>query len=62
MEEFERYSVAGYIDVASVAPATADFYSPDRVMDLTVVETLYSESSVVLEWTAVGDDYNIGNG
>lgn len=59
---FERYSPADFIDVKSVAPQGADLYPPARVIDLEVVEVSYERAEAVLEWTAVGDDYDIGNG
>ena len=60
--EFERFSLAGFIDVQSVAPPGSDLHAPSRVIDLKVVEVSHDQGYVRLEWTAVGDDYDVGNG
>ncbi|XP_077985824.1 calcium-activated chloride channel regulator 1-like [Glandiceps talaboti] len=37
-----------------------DVFPPSRVQDLRVVETFHENSTIVLTWTAVGDDYDRG--
>ncbi|KAF6020746.1 hypothetical protein EB796_020902 [Bugula neritina] len=59
-DEFQRFSLAGLIDVKSVAPPNKDFHAPSRILDLEVTEASYDGSRVTLEWTAVGDDLDSG--
>ena len=59
---FQRYSLAGFIDVQSIAPEYVDFVSPSRIVDLKVIEASYEQSRITQEWTAVGDDQDEGNG
>ena len=61
-DQFQRFALAGYIDVKSVAPPGRDIYPPSRILDLKVTKALYEDSSITLEWTAVGDDLDEGNG
>ena len=61
-DPFQRYSLVGYMDVKSVAPPNADFFPPSKVIDLKVTEASYDSSRITLEWTAVGDDFDEGNG
>ena len=45
-----------------MAPQGSDLHAPSRVVDLKVVEVSHNHGYMRLEWTAVGDDYNVGNG
>jgi len=59
-DEFQRFSLAGFIDVQSIAPPNVDRYAPSRVQDLNVTGASYADGTVTLEWTAVGDDLDVG--
>ena len=61
-DAFQRFSLAGFVDVQSVAPPYTDFLPPSRIIDLEVTEASYDSSRIALEWTAVGDDLDKGNG
>ena len=61
-DKFQRYSLAGYIDVQSVAPEERDMYPPARILDLKVTRTSRENQTITLEWTAVGDDLDKGKG
>lgn len=62
VQGLQRNSLAGFIDVKTIAPPDADRFPPARVIDLTIVETIYSNRSTTLTWTAVGDDIDEGRG
>ncbi|XP_067949142.1 calcium-activated chloride channel regulator 3A-1-like isoform X2 [Watersipora subatra] len=59
-EQFQRFSLAGFINVTHIAPAGQDRLPPSRIFDLIVAETSYDNQTVTLEWTAVGDDLDEG--
>lgn len=61
-DDFQRYSLAGFIEVKSIAPIDTDRFPPSRVTDLEVTGASYDDSSVTLEWTAVGDNLDKGTG
>lgn len=60
--EFLRFSLAGFIDVKSIAPKNQDLLAPSKIVDLQATEISYEYSSIILEWTAVGDDFDHGQG
>ncbi|XP_033120354.1 calcium-activated chloride channel regulator 1-like isoform X2 [Anneissia japonica] len=57
---FVRITSGGVIQVENYVDNPKDNLAPSRILDLSVVKTSYSEQSVVLQWTAVGDDFNKG--
>ncbi|XP_072168409.1 calcium-activated chloride channel regulator 1-like [Diadema setosum] len=62
---FERASSAGSTRVSSVPPdftVGQDLFPPNRVQDLRVVRTSVETLSLVLLWTAPGDDLDFGIG
>jgi len=59
--DFERSSIAGFIDVKSVANVSTDSLPPARINDLRLTPIM-ENSTMILEWTAVGDDYDSGTG
>lgn len=61
-DKFQRYSLVGYIDVKSVIPEHKDMYPPERIIDLEITSTSFTNRSVTLEWTSVGDDLDVGKG
>lgn len=62
---FTRSSSAGSTNVPSLPQGFTpgqDLFPPNRVQDLRVKVTSLNESSVVLTWTAPGDDLDTGTG
>ncbi|XP_033120351.1 calcium-activated chloride channel regulator 1-like [Anneissia japonica] len=60
MGMFVRITSGGVIQVKKYVDDPKDNLAPSRIVDLSIVKTSYSEQSVVLQWTAVGDDFNKG--
>ena len=61
VEEFQRIGVAGFIDVEEINNGLADLLPPARISDLGITVNA-TTSSITLTWTAVGSDYNVGQG
>lgn len=57
---FERFGVAGFMDVQSVADALNDLLPPSRISDLSLIHI--GNDTLILEWTAVGDNFDHGTG
>ncbi|XP_078697506.1 calcium-activated chloride channel regulator 4-like [Branchiostoma floridae x Branchiostoma belcheri] len=60
VESFERQSAAGVFQLLDYKPE--DGFPPSRITDLEVVKVSYSDRTVLLRWTAPGDDYDQGRG
>nr|XP_054752473.1 calcium-activated chloride channel regulator 1-like [Lytechinus pictus] len=61
-EPFVRTGSGGVFEVENFVAPIGDELAPSRINDLGVLATSYDESSVTLQWTAVGDDYDQGTG
>nr|XP_006811740.1 PREDICTED: calcium-activated chloride channel regulator 1-like [Saccoglossus kowalevskii] len=62
---FSRVASGGAFDVQDSPQNEGDIldvHPPSRIHDLKVQETSYENSSIVLTWTAVGDDRDQGKG
>ncbi|XP_071510784.1 calcium-activated chloride channel regulator 1-like [Diadema antillarum] len=59
-EAFVRTSSGGVFEVENYAEPVGDTLAPSRITDLAVASASYESSSVTLQWTAVGDDYDQG--
>ncbi|XP_041457892.1 calcium-activated chloride channel regulator 1-like isoform X1 [Lytechinus variegatus] len=59
-EPFVRTGSGGVFEVENFVAPIGDELAPSRINDLGVLATSYDESSVTLQWTAVGDDYDQG--
>ncbi|XP_077985931.1 calcium-activated chloride channel regulator 4A-like [Glandiceps talaboti] len=60
---FDRSTLGGVLQVdeqVQYSPAYQDLFAPDKIKDLKVHGTSYSNSTVTLTWTAVGDDFDRG--
>ncbi|XP_071961369.1 calcium-activated chloride channel regulator 4-like [Antedon mediterranea] len=57
---FVRTASGGVIEVEGYSKQNQDKLSPSRILDLRVLQTSYAEQSVILQWTAVGDDFDKG--
>ncbi|XP_033120352.1 calcium-activated chloride channel regulator 1-like [Anneissia japonica] len=57
---FVRTTSGGAFQVENYVNDPTDNLAPSRILDLSVLKTSYSEQSVALQWTAVGDDFNKG--
>ena len=64
VERFMRASPEVNIQVVGdVAALTAnDSFPPARINDVQVLESDPSSMTVKLQWTAMGDNYDVGNG
>lgn len=51
-----------YFKVEQALPRNTDVYPPNRVTDLRVVAMQIDEMILTIEWTAPGDDLDIGKG
>lgn len=62
MDEFQRFSQSGIIDVKTVAPKGVDLYPPAKIQDLKAEQADFNSGLVTLTWTAVGDELDSGVG
>ncbi|XP_013401095.2 calcium-activated chloride channel regulator 1-like, partial [Lingula anatina] len=63
LEKFNRVALSGFFKVTGVPNLTnpsTDIFPPSRIRDLRVVEASHAKSVIILEFTAVGDDYQSG--
>ncbi|XP_033122891.1 calcium-activated chloride channel regulator 2-like [Anneissia japonica] len=60
VDMFERSASGGAVQVANYIGVTKDRMRPSRIVDLTVTKVSYQNQSVILQWTAVGDDLDKG--
>ncbi|XP_035692460.1 calcium-activated chloride channel regulator 1-like [Branchiostoma floridae] len=62
LEQFQRMTTGGVFEVQGVPSGgvNTDMLPPSRVDDLKVMEVSYASSSVMLSWTALGDDFDQG--
>ena len=63
--KFSRGTSAGYLIVSSVPPSFVpgqDLFPPNRIQDLQVRSTSVQNLTIVLTWTAPGDDLDSGTG
>ncbi|XP_078615888.1 calcium-activated chloride channel regulator 4A-like isoform X2 [Branchiostoma floridae x Branchiostoma japonicum] len=58
VESFERQSAAGVFQLLDYK--SEDGFPPSRITDLEVVKVSYTDRTVLLRWTAPGDDYDQG--
>lgn len=62
-EDFQRQSLAGFFQVKKVnTNPNSDVFPPSRILDLTIKNSSYEQRTITLEWTAVGDDLDQGQG
>ncbi|XP_071485117.1 calcium-activated chloride channel regulator 1-like [Diadema antillarum] len=57
---FMRTASGGMFEVANYQPNAPDSIAPSRIHDLTYTSISYSNTTISLTWTAVGDDLDQG--
>ncbi|XP_070558064.1 calcium-activated chloride channel regulator 1-like [Ptychodera flava] len=57
--QFNREVSGGVIQVP-VTIGTNDVFPPSRITDLRVTQTSYEDKTITLQWTAPGEDFDVG--
>ncbi|XP_070557791.1 calcium-activated chloride channel regulator 1-like isoform X2 [Ptychodera flava] len=59
--QFHR-EMSGGVTQVPFTNGTTDVFPPSRITDLRVTQTSYEDRTITLQWTAPGDDFDVGTG
>lgn len=60
--KIERRTYGGTVNLQKVSYGQTDTVAPSRITDLKAEWSLKFRNTIILRWTAPGDDLDLGNG